>query len=228
MDYLPIMLNLSGRTVVIIGGGEAAFKKARNVLPHCGAITVVASRFSSKMDKLPVKKVRMKIDSIFQLDGFLQDGSIVIIATDDISLNDRLERECRKRGMLFNRVDRGDSPFIFPASFDIDGVVISVSTRGRSPSLSRYLSKLLQKDVRDYAVALPVLEKLRARVKLSTPGDRADYFNGLLSDQDFWALIGSGRTEDAFEHGLRLSVAKRKQVKGKARVSLQKEGESRD
>ncbi len=205
MDYLPVMLNVSDRDVVIIGGGEAAYKKARNLSPHCSSITVIASSFSSGMTEMPVTRVTMEISSLSQVDKFLKGSSIVIIATDDPPLNDMLEAACRQRGLLFNRVDRADSPFIFPATFDVHGAVVSVSTKGKSPSLARFLSQLLRKDIEPYARALPVLERLRSDVALKPMEERVDYFNELLSEPEFWDLVARGQMEDAYEHGRRLA-----------------------
>lgn len=212
MNYIPVMLNVTGRDVVIFGGGRAAFKKAKNLAPHCVSITAVASRFSRDISELSLKRVKVKIAGISQVEDFLRSDAVVIIATDDTGLNDALERACRERGLLFNRVDRRDSPFIFPSSFDVNGVVVSVSTRGKSPSLSRFLGEVLRKDVESYALALPVLERLRGSVAIKGLDGRAKFFHSLLSEPKFWDLISEGRNEDAYRHGMRLS---RKKTRGK-------------
>lgn len=205
MEYIPVMLNVSERHVIIIGGGQAAFKKARNLAPHCASITVIASRFSKSFDGMPVVKVKMNISSASQLQAFFVRESVVVIATDDTKLNDSLESACRERGILYNRVDRKSSPFIFPASFDIRGIVVAVSTRGRSPSFSRFLSEKLQEDVGRYAAALPVLERLRSDVAVKELNAKADFFHRLLGDPRFWKLVTEGKEEKAYEFGLRMS-----------------------
>lgn len=215
MDYIPVMLNVSDRDVIIVGGGQAAFKKARNLVPHCASITVIADRFSKSFDRLPLIKVKMHIGKAADLDAFLLKCSVVVIATDDSKLNDSLEDACRDKGILYNRVDRKESPFIFPASSDIDGIVVSVSTKGRSPSFSRFLSEMLAEKLRGYAEALPVLERLRGDLHIRDLDVKADFFHRLLADAGFWKLIRDGEKERAYELAIDMSGKTPEQVKQK-------------
>ena len=126
MNFVPIMLSVSGKRVIVIGGGEAAYKKVRNLVPHCSDIVIISDAFDSRLSEFPVEKLRLHIDDVEQLDSFLIHENIVIIATDDPLLNGKIASVCKARDILFNRVDDDRSPFIFPASFEYKGVAVSV------------------------------------------------------------------------------------------------------
>ncbi|MGC8515819.1 MAG: precorrin-2 dehydrogenase/sirohydrochlorin ferrochelatase family protein [Thermoplasmata archaeon] len=203
MGYVSIMLNLTGRKVVVIGGGEEALKKVGTLLPQCDEIAVIAAEFSNGFSGIPVKKIKMRLDDEILLDNFVNERTIVIIATNNTSLNRRIENYCRTKNIIFNSVDNRNSEFIFPASFELSGVTVSVSTSGRSPSFARFLRDALYVHVSNYAQALPVLERLRHDVKIEDLHAKASFFNKLLNDRDFWNLIDSGEYESAYLFGIK-------------------------
>lgn len=205
MNYIPIMINVSDRRVVIIGGGNAAYKKVKNLLNHDRNITVIASDFDPKFSDFQVEKIKMRIQDPGQVDDFLKGDNIVIIATDDPHLNQTLEDVCKRRHLLYNRVDDARSPFIFPASFESNGVIISVSTMGRAPSLTRYIRDKTQERIRELPMALPVVEKLRNDCNIPGMREKAAYFRKLFDDAEFWEHISNGRTEEAYALGMDIS-----------------------
>lgn len=202
MSYVPVMLNVSDRKILIIGGGEAAAKKTRNLIAHSERILVVASEFSREFSRLGVEKVTARLKSPDEVEKYLDDRSIVIIATDDVRLNEGLERICREKDILYNRVDNNESAFIFPAVSESDGVLITVSTQGRSPSFARFLRDVLQKEAGRYTKALPVIERVRSKVEIPNVKLRAEFFRTLLSDKEFWDLINRKSPDEAFNFGL--------------------------
>lgn len=205
MNYIPIMLNVSDRRIIIIGGGNAAFKKVRNLLNHEHRITVIASDFNSRFSDIPVEKISTRVEDPEQVDRFLEKENIVIIATDDADLNGRLELACREKNILYNRVDESRSPFIFPASFETNGVIVSVSTVGRTPSLTRYIRDSLRERIGELPLALPTVERLRNDCNIPDLKDKADFFRRLLEDPEFWSLISKGKSEEAYRMGIQLA-----------------------
>ena len=52
MDFLPLFHNLKGRTVLVVGGGEIALRKAR-LLSEAGAVLrVVAPEVAAELSEL--------------------------------------------------------------------------------------------------------------------------------------------------------------------------------
>ncbi|MGC8645140.1 MAG: precorrin-2 dehydrogenase/sirohydrochlorin ferrochelatase family protein [Thermoplasmata archaeon] len=204
MRFIPVMLNVTDKKLLIVGGGRAAALKLQSLASKFEEITVVSERFDPLFDGSDVKKVVRRIDSPQSVAELIDRETIVVIASDDLSLNEKLREYCKMKGVLFNSVDRIDSPFIFPAAFTSNGVTVSVSTEGRSPSLSRFLKRQLAQLAQRYSQALPTLERLREVTANEDHGERARFFDELLEDPEFWRLVEGGDEEGAWKYGLKL------------------------
>lgn len=206
MPHVPIVLNTGERTITIIGGGVVAERKAEMLLKFGVHIQMVAEEFTEKIQQLPVERSKLKISDVAQVEKALQDSALVIIATDNAILNSDLECFCLKKGILYNRIDDQKSPVIFPATVDSNGVIVSVSTSGRSPAFARYMRDYLSKHLDNRTVALPVLEKLRLNSHIQDFHKRSEFFQQLLHDARFWTLIGEGKLQKAYEYGFDLAT----------------------
>ncbi|HYO09738.1 MAG TPA: NAD(P)-dependent oxidoreductase [Tepidisphaeraceae bacterium] len=130
----PLMLDLTGRLVVIVGGGGVAARKAAGVMA-AGAtrVRVVAPELTGEMPK-GVTHVAEAYDPR-HLDG----AGLVFAATDRPEVNAAVVRDARAAGVLVNRadsdeVDPGD--FAVPAMLRRSSVTITVSSSGAAPALS--------------------------------------------------------------------------------------------
>lgn len=202
MAHVPIMLNTEDKSILIIGGGQVAERKAE-ILLRCGArIHLISEEFTENILKLPVETTRLRIDDISKIKDQIRNCAFVIIATDNTSLNSQLESHCRDTGVLYNRIDERRSPVIFPAVANSNGVTVSVSTSGRSPGFARFLRDTISLDLDKYTAALPVLEKIRLNCHIRDFHKRSGFFQKLLHDQEFWNRVDSGKMESAYEYGM--------------------------
>jgi precorrin-2 dehydrogenase/sirohydrochlorin ferrochelatase len=121
----PLMLDVSERLVVIIGGGAVAARKARGLI-KAGAkrIRVVSPVFDPG-----VPAAVARVTETYEprhLDG----GGLVFAATDRPEVNESVVRDARARGILAARADadEGESgDFSTPAHFREGQVIVSVS-----------------------------------------------------------------------------------------------------
>lgn len=203
MTYMPVMLNVQKVRVVIIGGGRVGYRKAKSISEYCDDIIVVSTVFIKQFLDMKVNRIKLTISKEKDIERFLDNNSIVIIATNNKSINDIVERVCLRRRLLFNKVDERTSPFIFPASFNNNGLVVSVSTMGKSPSLSKFLRDVLKGETQKYAEALPVLERIRGLKEFAEISDKRSIFIDILHDSEFWKFISEGKYQEAFEQGVR-------------------------
>jgi siroheme synthase-like protein len=120
-----MLLNVSERLIVIIGGGAVAARKAAGVL-EAGAkhVRVVSPEF--REDFPPnVERVNEAYRAA-HLDG----AGLVFAATDDADVNDAIVRDAHARGLLVCRADSDDElpgDFITPAQFARGPVQVTVS-----------------------------------------------------------------------------------------------------
>jgi siroheme synthase-like protein len=155
----PILLDLDGKLVVIVGGGRVAVRKAEGLLEG-GATQVrcVAPEFEEEM---PAQVERIKTSFIpSHLDG----AALVFAATSSAETNIDVVRAARERSILVARVgsegDVGD--FIVPANWRTGQIIVSVSTG--SPTLSKTLRDEIEASIVSidkYAEMAELMQKLR-------------------------------------------------------------------
>jgi precorrin-2 dehydrogenase/sirohydrochlorin ferrochelatase len=133
----PVFLNLTGRPVVVVGGGRVALRRARALVRAGAVVTVVAPRFARGFERLPVGRV----DEAWRV-SHLRGAAVAFAATDDRAANDAVARTCRAKGILVNVAsDPEASDFHVPASVCRGDVAVAVSTNGASPALASRLRR---------------------------------------------------------------------------------------
>ena len=146
MDFLPLGLKLAGHTVVVVGGGDTALRKAR-LLHRAGArLRLVAPQWRAELQALVEREgAGGECHRRAFQDDDLEGARLVVLATDDGALNERVAALCAARGVPVNVVDRPDiSSFVFPALIDRDPLFITISSSGVSPVLTRRLRARLE------------------------------------------------------------------------------------
>jgi siroheme synthase-like protein len=133
-DY-PIMLDLTGVQVLVVGGGRVAQRKIEGLLAAGANVTVVALDVIDEIRSLPV---RVDVRAYEPRD--LEPVQLVITATDDPAVNASVSSDAKARGILVNSADDpANCTFILPAIAREGAVTVSVSTGGASPALASHL-----------------------------------------------------------------------------------------
>jgi precorrin-2 dehydrogenase/sirohydrochlorin ferrochelatase len=134
------MLDVSGRFIIIVGGGVVAARKARTLL-EAGAtrIRCVAPEFC---EDLPTEVERVR--QSYQPDC-LDRAMLVFAATNRPEINDAVVRDAHARNLLVNKADAGDEEpgdFTVPAQLVRGEVIVAVSAG--SPALSAFIRDRLE------------------------------------------------------------------------------------
>ncbi|MBJ7501752.1 MAG: bifunctional precorrin-2 dehydrogenase/sirohydrochlorin ferrochelatase [Sphingopyxis sp.] len=117
MEQLPLFLNLRGRTVVLVGEGEAADAKARLIARAGGRIVA----------------------------EWEEGAAIAFVALDDEDQARAAARALRARGLLVNVVDRPDfCDFTTPAIVDRAPVTVAIGTGGASAGLAKAVRQRIE------------------------------------------------------------------------------------
>jgi len=133
-DY-PIMLDLAGVPVLVVGGGRVAHRKIEGLLKAGADVTVIAKSVNDSIRSMPVRVVVKAFES-----GDLDSVRLVIAATDDPAVNAAVSAEATARGIWVNSADDpANCTFILPAVARDGEVTIAVSTGGASPALASHL-----------------------------------------------------------------------------------------
>ncbi|NIR58376.1 MAG: uroporphyrinogen-III C-methyltransferase [Gammaproteobacteria bacterium] len=137
MDYLPVMLDVRGRPVTVVGGGTVAARKVELLLRAGARVTIVAPELE------PGLAARRRAEEVSYLEARftperLGDCALAIAAADEPQVNAEVSETARARGIPVNVVDRPElSSFVMPAIVDRSPLVVTVSSGGRAPVLAR-------------------------------------------------------------------------------------------
>ena len=137
----PVMLNLEGRTCVIIGGGAVAARKVENLLNAGAQVTIISPALHpdlitfSEVNKITVQQVVYTSGMLAALRPFL-----VFAATDDSTVNQQVAEEARSFGALVNVTDeQGERDFMNMATVQRGDIIFAISSGGASPALVAHL-----------------------------------------------------------------------------------------
>lgn len=136
MSYFPLFMELKDRDCLVVGGGRVAWRKVKVLKDFDARVSVVAPEIIPEIGELDPD---LQIEREF-LDGDVQGRTLVVAATDDAALNQRISRLCQAHSIPVNAVDQiQDCSFIFPAYVKQGEVVAAFSSGGQSPVMTQYL-----------------------------------------------------------------------------------------
>jgi len=169
----PMMLDLAGRAVVVVGGGAVAERKIRGLLAARAAVTVVSPAVTRTIARWAAGArivLRRRPARAGDLDGAL----LVFAATDDPTVNRRMAAAALRRGALCNRADDPTAcGFLVPAVLRRGDLLVAVSTGGGSPALAKRLRERLAGLLGpEYAAFLAALGDLRRQARRVIPDAR--------------------------------------------------------
>ncbi len=134
----PVVLDVSGRLCLVVGGGPVAARKA-SALADCGAeVSVIAATLSEEMVELVPRLAGVERRTYRRGDaaGF----RLVVTATGNPDVDGVVYEDADAAGVWVNSADdRAHCSFILPAVSRDGAVTIAVSTGGRSPALASWL-----------------------------------------------------------------------------------------
>ncbi|MDI6703897.1 MAG: bifunctional precorrin-2 dehydrogenase/sirohydrochlorin ferrochelatase [bacterium] len=164
-NYYPLVLDLTDKECVVIGGGEVACRKVTSLLACQAKVTTVSPALNSQLRDYAINKRIIHIEREYRKED-LKDAFLVIGATDDRSVNVKIANDAKGLGLLVNIVDSPDlSNFLVPASLRRGKLIIGISTSGASPALAKKIRKDLE-DIygEEYATFVDLLGNLRPKV----------------------------------------------------------------
>jgi precorrin-2 dehydrogenase/sirohydrochlorin ferrochelatase len=191
------MLDLEGQSCVVVGGGPVAVRKARGLSAAGAVVTLVAPTFCHEARELATSGQARLIERTFE-DADLRDALLVFAATDRSDVNDLVQATAERYGALVNRADAvGAGDFQVPAVVERDGLVVAISTGGRSPAFAASLRRELERVLAPERVQLLELYE-HARAALHRGGRHTDAVGWDDVEQEpLLRLLRQGRVEEA-------------------------------
>ncbi len=165
IDLYPVVLQLSNKKVVVVGGGSVAYRKIRGLLQKGAQIVVVSPQLNTNMQELWRTENIEWLQRAFQQSDV--DGAfLVFAATNSKEVNAFVASSCRPEQIVNICDDSNASSFHVPAVYQRSHLTIAVSTDGISPLLAKKVrddvSKQYDNLTDDYFI---FLQKVRHIVK---------------------------------------------------------------
>lgn len=183
--FFPMMIDLEDRSILIVGGGQVAYRKAKAMLEFGASITLVSPEFTEEFIAL---KEKSKSDNEIELIYDVYDASyvinkfLVVAATSSRRVNKEVVRDCNIHQILVNNVDgREKSDFITPAIYKNDDLTISISTGGSFPYLSKRMRMDMEEKYSKYnAEYMKLLESIRYKIIDKYPDKKRQIMDKVL------------------------------------------------
>lgn len=203
MRYYPLLLDLSGKHCLIVGLGKVGQRKLATLLKAAPGHITVLDTFA--LDEVTDKDLRTLLDN--PLVSYAQrafeasdvTGKMLVFAsTGSRTVNNAVSQACAEQNILCNVIDDPSAgSFTVPAHIERGDLLITLSTGGASPALSRKIKKELEEQVGDkYAPVVTLMGRIRPLI-LELANDTAQntaVFRSLVSSDIAEAIQKKNRT----------------------------------
>jgi precorrin-2 dehydrogenase/sirohydrochlorin ferrochelatase len=201
-------LNLHGKTIIVIGGGNEAQKRINLLLKQECKIIVISDLVNSQISKLAkTKKIilkKQKIQNTKFISNFTPD--MIITTTNDKNLNQKIIDTAKKNKIIAYSSDNPEeSDFSNPAIIDFENMIqIAIFTGGRSPAMSKKIriqSERIFKDIITKEdidqIKIQQIARTLAKSKIDTQVRRKSFLKNIMGDNEIKQLIKDGKRKKA-------------------------------
>jgi precorrin-2 dehydrogenase/sirohydrochlorin ferrochelatase len=189
--FYPVYLNLKGRRVVVIGGGEVAERKIETLLDTGASVVVISPQVTRRIATLSNQK-KIEIRNRTYLRGDCSDAALVFSATGDPEISVAVHQEATALGVFINTADQpAQCSFIMPAVVRRGDIGVAISTSGTSPALAARLRRKISGLIGpEYARLAELLSRIRPEIrgKIHSEGRRKDLHYRII-DSDIISLL---------------------------------------
>ena len=192
---IPLMIDFTGKKVIIFGGGVVGARKARYFANEADVV-VYSRSFHLEFQEIPVKtEVCNLTRDLETLRNMVHNASLVIAATSDPELNELIESACTCEHIWCNVAAGKHGDVVLPAKISGSRYVIAVSTSGSVPAVSRLIREQIENTFPDLDDLILLGEWIRETYR----GDRTgtDTYDAVL-----YAALRDPETRKALVSGM--------------------------
>lgn len=197
---LPVTLKLTGRKCAVVGGGPVALHRVESLHKAGAQIRIIAPEIVPELLKLSHEPDIEWIAQPFTA-SLVMGMFLVVCATNDEAANRSAAWAAKATGALVNMaappMDLSD--LMLPARAEKDGLLLTISTNGASPELSRKIRQDMEVNILE--VYGPWLERLtpirtEMKAKLADSVQRKAFWRVALDDE-VMALVKDKKYDEA-------------------------------
>ncbi len=197
MGHYPLVADLRGRRVVVVGGGDVAARKVDGLLAAEADVTVVSPDLAPALATLASAARIVHVGRVYRA-GDLAGADLVFVATDDRSVTAAVTAEARARRVWVNAADDPEHcDFILPAVIRRGPLLVTVTTGGASPAVARAVREELETVIgEEHRVLVEIAADVRRELGNRRAGATAERWADALAG-DVRRLVRDGRPDEA-------------------------------
>jgi len=187
----PLALhNLDQHLCVVIGGGQVATRKVQGLVDSGGKPKVISPELSEVLKDFAQKGKIEYVAREYQW-GDLQGACLAFICSSDDEVNALVLDEAKARNIFVNNTTNANqSDFSTPAIIRQGSLVLTVSTEGKSPGLTRQIKESLEQTYdKRYELLTETLAEVRTKLKTLSSSERQHLLAELTTDSYLNQLI---------------------------------------
>lgn len=202
--YYPVFIDLTDRTVIVIGGNKMAEEKTNSLLLSKAKVVLIGMNITDNLLCLVNEKKISWINRSYK-SGDLANAFLAIVAdTSDTDINNSVYQETHKLNILLNVMDVTHlCTFIAPAISRRGEVTAAVSTGGASPALARKFRELLNgttvdktHQIMEYAELIPYVKEARKEIRRRGINISPNHWQACINEK-LLDLVLNGNSEEA-------------------------------
>ena len=195
-----INLNLHGRLVIVLGGGNEALKRINSLLNEDCQILVISNVVNNqikmlvKNKKIEFKKQKIQNSSVLSI----YKPYMIITTTNDRKLNQKIINYAKSEKIIAYSSDNAElSDFANLAIINFENAIqIAIFTGGKSPAMSKKLKieseKIFKKIITKEDIGQIKIQNIareHAKNMILTQKERKMYLSSIMNDKEIKQLI---------------------------------------
>ncbi len=127
-NFLPISLNIANQKILILGGGQDAFKKLKILQRFDAEVEVLALKVCEEIKNSGVKFYEMTYHK-----KYLKNYLMLYSCLNNDELDKQIVKDCNEAGVLVNIHDKPElCQFVSPAIYKQGNITIAVASNGEN------------------------------------------------------------------------------------------------
>lgn len=143
--YFPMFVDLTGKKVLMVGGGKIALRRVKTLLRFGAQIRVIAPELCGELEDLE-REGRICAERRRYRTGDTEGADLVLAAAGSREVGCAVRAESMERGIPVNVADdKRLCDFYFPSVVMTEDVVVGINSGGTDPGMVRRTRQRLER-----------------------------------------------------------------------------------
>lgn len=205
-NLVPINIISSKFLVKIVGGGRAAYIKARGLLEKGCLVHILSKEFSEEVLSLN-DNINLTLEIGVYYEEFIKKSHLVIIAIDDGELAKKICNDCDENYKIYiNALDYKNGIASIPYSKAYKNLNFSISSKLGSPKVIREIGKEIEDIVEKNDEYSIIVANIRNKAKLE---EKKKNIIDFISGKEFKKAVFENREFECLKNNFGEEVSRR-------------------